>query len=80
MKIVHWVRGHTCVRSALRTFVQTAAGVLVAAVINAAGVVEDIDVSAVVAVAVATGLSAVMNRNHSSKNDDDSDEDAADKS
>lgn len=70
MKIVDWVRGHTCVRSALRTFVQTAAGVLVAAVINAAGVVEDIDMDAVIAVAVATGLSAVMNRQRGQKSED----------
>ncbi len=70
MKIVDWIRSHACARNALRTFVQTAVGVLVAAVINAAGVVEDIDISAVIAVAVATGLAAVMNRQRGQKSDD----------
>lgn len=71
MKIVEWVRSHECARYALRTFVQTAAGVLVAAVINAAGVVKDIDMDAVIAVAVATGLSAVMNRQRGQKSDEE---------
>lgn len=62
-------------RYALRTFVQTAVGVLVAAVISAAGVIKDIDISAVIAVAVATGLSAVMNRQRGQKSaDEESDE------
>ena len=74
MKIVDWIRGHACVRSALRTFVQAAAGVLVAAVIKAAGVVEDIDIDAVIAVAVATGLSAVMNRQRGHEDDEETDE------
>ena len=71
MKIVEWVRSHECARYALRTFVQTAAGVLVAAVISAAGVIKDIDISAVIAVAVATGLSAVMNRQRGQKSDEE---------
>lgn len=62
-------------RYALRTFVQTAVGVLVAAVISAAGVIKDIDISAVIAVAVATGLSAVMNRQRGQKSDDEETDD-----
>lgn len=52
---------HECVRRALRTFLQTAAGVLAAAVVNVSGVLGDMDLEAVVVLAVATGLAAVMN-------------------
>ncbi len=79
MKIHDWLRCHECVRRALRTFVQTAVGVAVAAVINAAGVIDSIDISALVALAVATGLAAVMNReggiDEEDTEDDGSDED-----
>lgn len=79
MKIRDWLGCHECVRRALRTFIQTAVGVAVAAVINAAGVIDSIDVSAVVVLAVATGLAAVMNRESGADkedtNDDGSDED-----
>lgn len=70
MDMKNWLRCHECVRRALRTFLQTAVGVAVAAVINAAGVVESIDVSAVVALAVATGLAAVMNREKAAEKED----------
>ena len=62
MDIRKWLSCHECVRRALRTFLQAAVGVAVAAVISAAGVVSKIDVSAVIALAVATGLATVMNR------------------
>ncbi len=62
MNMREWLSCHECLRRALRTFLQAAVGVAVAAVISAAGVVRDIDVSAVIALAVATGLAAVMNR------------------
>lgn len=79
MKLREWIGCHECVRRALRTFIQAAAGVAVAAVINAAGVVESIDISAVVALAVATGLAAVMNREKTAAEDkEDTDDDGSD--
>jgi len=71
MKISEWLSCHECFRRTLRTFLQAAAGVLVAAIVNAAGVVENIDLSAVIALAVATGLAAVMNREHTKEDSDD---------
>lgn len=78
MKLREWIGCHECVRRALRTFIQAAAGVAVAAVINAAGVVESIDISAVVALAVATGLAAVMNREKAAEEKEDTDNDGSD--
>lgn len=73
-----WFSCHECVRRALRTFLQAAVGVAVAAVINAAGVIRDINVSAVVALAVATGLAAVMNRGGDGSGGEDEDDDGSD--
>lgn len=73
-----WLSCHECVRRALRTFLQAAAGVAVAAVINAAGVVSSIDISAVVALAVATGLAAVMNRGAAAQDREDTEDDGSD--
>jgi len=56
-----WLEEHEWVRRALRTFFQTAAGVLAAAVAEASGVVSGMDLEAVIVMAVATGLAAVMN-------------------
>lgn len=79
MKIKQWLACHECLRRALRTFLQAAVGVAVAAVINAAGVVSSIDISAVVALAVATGLAAVMNRESAAARDEeDTDDDGSD--
>lgn len=78
MKLGEWLKCHECVRRALRTFLQTAVGVAVAAVINASGVVESIDISAVVALAVATGLAAVMNRERASQDKEDTEDDGSD--
>lgn len=52
---------HECLRRALRTFLQTAGGVLTAAVVNADGRVESVGWQAVIVLAVATGLAALMN-------------------
>lgn len=71
MKITEWIRGHECIRRALRTFLQAAAGVIAAAIVNAAGVVKNIDIDAVIALAVATGLAAVMNRGGTKEETDD---------
>lgn len=80
MNIREWLSCHECLRRALRTFLQAAVGVAVAAVISAAGVVRDIDVSAVIALAVATGLAAVMNRGSGQPADDkeDTEDDGSD--
>ena len=56
-----WFEEHECARRALRTFVQAAVGVLAAAVTQAAGIIEDVNVEAVIVLAVSTGLAAVMN-------------------
>lgn len=56
-----WFEKHEWARRALRTFFQAAAGVLAAAVTEAAGVAENINVQAAVVLAVSTGLAAVMN-------------------
>lgn len=56
-----WFERHEWARRALRTFFQAAVGVLAAAIANAAGAVESLDVEAVIVLAVATGLAAVMN-------------------
>ena len=56
-----WFDEHEWARRALRTFFQTAAGVLAAAVTETAGILENVDVEAVIVLAVSTGLAAVMN-------------------
>lgn len=56
-----WFQEHEWVRRALRTFFQTAAGVLIAAFTEAAGMVENVNVEAVIVLAVSTGLAAAMN-------------------
>lgn len=60
-KIKNWLGRHEWLRRALRTFFQTAAGVLAAAVAEASGALAAPDVEAAVVLAVATGLAAVMN-------------------
>lgn len=57
----HWFETHEWARRALRTFFQTAVGVLAAAVVESAGVLEAMNLEAVVVLAVSTGLAAVMN-------------------
>lgn len=56
-----WFQEHEWVRRALRTFFQTAVGVLAAAVAEASGAVSGMDMEAAIVLAVATGLAAVMN-------------------
>ncbi|MCC8357735.1 MAG: hypothetical protein LJU34_07920 [Oscillospiraceae bacterium] len=51
-----WFTNHECIYRALRTFLQTAAGVLAASLAD-----TDTALAPVIAVAVATGLAAVMN-------------------
>lgn len=65
-----WFEKHECLRRALRTFIQTAVGVLAAAVVEAAGILENIDLEAVIVLAVSTGLAAVMNRAKEDGSDD----------
>lgn len=60
-KIEQALKGHPWLYRALRTFVQTALGVLAAAVAEASGMLGELDMEAVVVMAVATGLAAVMN-------------------
>lgn len=60
-KIGEWVRSHNCLHRALRTFIQTALGVLAGAIVEVSGVLGDIDIQAVIVMAVSTGLAAVMN-------------------
>ena len=56
-----WFEKHECLRRALRTFIQTAVGVLVAAFTEAAGILENVNIEAAIVLAVSTGLAAVMN-------------------
>lgn len=56
-----WFEEHEWARRALRTFIQTAVGVLAAAVTEEAGILENMDLEAVIVLAVSTGLAAVMN-------------------
>lgn len=56
-----WFEEHEWVRRALRTFFQTAVGVLAAAVVEASGAMDGMDLEAAIVLAVATGLAAVMN-------------------
>lgn len=69
-----WFEKHEWVRRALRTFVQTAAGVLIAAFTEAAGVVESVNMEAAIVLAVSTGLAAVMNLTKEDKAHDGCDE------
>lgn len=59
--IKKWLQSHPWLRRALRTFLQTALGVLAGAVAEASGMLGDVDMEAVIVMAVATGLAAVMN-------------------
>lgn len=56
-----WFEKHECLRRALRTFIQTAVGVLAAAFTEAAGILENVNIEAAIVLAVSTGLAAVMN-------------------
>lgn len=56
-----WFQEHEWARRALRTFFQTAVGVIAAAVVESAGMLENMNIEAVIVVAVSTGLAAVMN-------------------
>lgn len=56
-----WFQEHEWARRALRTFIQTTVGVLAAAVAESAGVLENMNLEAVIVLAVSTGLAAVMN-------------------
>lgn len=68
-----WFQEHECARRALRTFFQTAVGVLAAAVVESAGVLENMNIEAVIVVAVSTGLAAVMNLTKGDNGHDGSD-------
>lgn len=57
---------HKVLYRALRTFFQAFIGVIAAAVAQASGVVEDINIQAVIVLAVSTGLAALMNMNGNS--------------
>lgn len=70
-KINEWLGRHEWLRRALRTFLQTAAGVLAAAVTEASGALGTLDMEAVVVLAVATGLAAVMNLQAKEESDHD---------
>jgi hypothetical protein len=66
-----WFQKHSWARRALRTFLQAALGVMAAAVTEAAGVVENINLEAAIVLAVATGAAAVMNLGEGESTDDD---------
>lgn len=69
--IKNWFREHECLRRALRTFAQTALGVLAAAVVEASGALGGMDLEAAVVLAVSTGLAAVMNLHAKEEEDHD---------
>lgn len=71
-----WFQEHECIRRALRTFIQTAAGVLIAAFTEAAGILENVNIEAAIVLAVSTGLAAVMNL----AKEDDAHDDGCDES
>ena len=64
---------HEWARRALRTFFQTAVGVIAAAVVESAGMLENMNIEAVIVVAVSTGLAAVMNLVKENESHDGSD-------
>lgn len=68
-----WFQEHEWARRALRTFFQTAVGVIAAAVAESAGMLENMNMEAVIVVAVSTGLAAVMNLVKESESHDGSD-------
>lgn len=68
-----WFQKHEWARRALRTFIQTAVGVLAAAVVESAGVLENMNLEAVIVLAVSTGLAAVMNLTKEDSEHDGSD-------
>jgi xanthine/uracil/vitamin C permease (AzgA family) len=54
---------HPALYRAIRTFFQSAVGVIAAAITAASGVVDKVEWQAVIVLAVSTGLAAVMNLN-----------------
>lgn len=52
---------HPAIYRAIRTFFQSAVGVIAAAITAASGLIEDVQWQAVIVLAVSTGLAAVMN-------------------
>ena len=60
-----WFINHNCewLYRGIRTFMQAAIGVIAGAIINASGVLNDVNWERVIAVAVATGLGVLMNIN-----------------
>lgn len=62
-KVKVYLERHEALRRALRTFVQVALGIVTTAVINALGVLRDVEWQSVIVLAVATGAAAVMNMN-----------------
>ena len=52
---------HEMLYRVMRTFFQAAMGVIVAAIANASGIVDDINWQGVIVLAVSTGLAAIMN-------------------
>ena len=54
---------HPALYRAIRTFFQSAVGVIVAAITAASGVVDKVEWQAVIVLAVSTGLAAAMNLN-----------------
>ena len=62
-KVKVYLERHEALRRALRTFMQVALGIVTTAVINALGVLRDIEWQSVIVLAVATGAAAAMNMN-----------------
>ncbi len=60
-RIKEWLQARPWLRRALRTFLQTALGVLAAALAEHTGALEGAELEAALLLAVATGLAAVMN-------------------
>ena len=58
-----FAKNHPALYRAIRTFFQSAVGVIAAAITAASGVVEDVQWQAVIVLAVSTALAAVMNMN-----------------
>lgn len=61
---------HPALYRAIRTFFQSAVGVIAAAITAASGLIEDVQWQAVIVLAVSTGLAAVMNLNDGGGTDD----------
>ena len=58
-----FAKKHPALYRAIRTFFQSAVGVIAAAITAASGVVDKVEWQAVIVLAVSTGLAAVMNLN-----------------